>query len=237
MNIIFVRHGDPDYEKDSLTEKGFREASMLTERIDKINVTKFYCSPLGRAKDTAKAAMKNTGKEPEILEFMREFRAPIINPHTNRLHVPWDFMPEYWTVKDELYDPNQWRYSDVMQTGDVAEESLRVEREFDELLKEYGYYRNGRYYEANPGSDATIVIFCHLGAQCLVLAHLMSISPVVLWQSCFLAPTSVTVVTTEERIPGKAAFRCRKIGDTSHLYANGEPDSDSGLFPRNSIQV
>ena len=26
MRIIFVRHGDPDYEHDTLTEKGHREA-------------------------------------------------------------------------------------------------------------------------------------------------------------------------------------------------------------------
>ena len=28
MRIIFIRHGDPDYEKDSLTEKGWREAAL-----------------------------------------------------------------------------------------------------------------------------------------------------------------------------------------------------------------
>ncbi|MCI5729625.1 MAG: histidine phosphatase family protein, partial [Clostridia bacterium] len=25
MKLIIIRHGDPDYEKDSLTEKGWRE--------------------------------------------------------------------------------------------------------------------------------------------------------------------------------------------------------------------
>lgn len=27
MRIVFVRHGEPDYSKDSLTEKGWREAA------------------------------------------------------------------------------------------------------------------------------------------------------------------------------------------------------------------
>ena len=35
MRIIFVRHGEPDYTKDSLTEKGWREARFLAERISK----------------------------------------------------------------------------------------------------------------------------------------------------------------------------------------------------------
>ena len=33
MKRIIVRHGDPDYEKDSLTEKGFREAEAIVPRM------------------------------------------------------------------------------------------------------------------------------------------------------------------------------------------------------------
>ena len=47
MRIIFIRHGDPDYEKDSLTEKGWREAALLAERVARWKVTDFYVSPLG----------------------------------------------------------------------------------------------------------------------------------------------------------------------------------------------
>ena len=31
MRILFVRHGDPDYVNDTLTEKGHREAACLAE--------------------------------------------------------------------------------------------------------------------------------------------------------------------------------------------------------------
>lgn len=33
MRLIIVRHGDPDYVKDSLTEKGWREAELLSDRL------------------------------------------------------------------------------------------------------------------------------------------------------------------------------------------------------------
>ena len=46
MKIIFIRHGEPNYEIDSLTEKGWREAELLSKRTAKWNVTDFYCSPL-----------------------------------------------------------------------------------------------------------------------------------------------------------------------------------------------
>ncbi len=52
MRIIFVRHGEPDYSTDSLTENGKKEAEALAERTSKWNVDKFYVSPQGRAFST-----------------------------------------------------------------------------------------------------------------------------------------------------------------------------------------
>ena len=69
MKIIFIRHGEPNYEIDSLTEKGWREAELLSKRTAKWNVTDFYCSPLGRAKDTASFTLKNDRKTPDSVGF------------------------------------------------------------------------------------------------------------------------------------------------------------------------
>ena len=33
MKILIVRHGDPDYSIDSLTEKGWKEAEYLSEKL------------------------------------------------------------------------------------------------------------------------------------------------------------------------------------------------------------
>lgn len=50
MKILIIRHGDPDYTIDSLTEKGKTEAELLSDRISKMDIKKFYVSPLGRAR-------------------------------------------------------------------------------------------------------------------------------------------------------------------------------------------
>ena len=63
MRIIFVRHGEPDYSTDSLTENGKKEAEALAERTSKWNVDKFYVSPQGRAKETAAPTLKKMGRE------------------------------------------------------------------------------------------------------------------------------------------------------------------------------
>ena len=44
MKLIIIRHGDPDYSIDSLTEKGWREAELLSERISRLDVKAFYLS-------------------------------------------------------------------------------------------------------------------------------------------------------------------------------------------------
>ena len=53
MRIFIIRHGDPYYPTDSLTDKGRREAELLGRRLAGEHITHAYVSPLGRAKLTA----------------------------------------------------------------------------------------------------------------------------------------------------------------------------------------
>lgn len=230
MGIIFIRHGDPNYEQDTITERGRREAEALSKRVLKWDIDAFYCSPLGRARDTAEVSLKKLGRTAEVHDWLREFNALILDPETGRRRIPWDFMPSYWTNKPELYDKDHWHESDVMKTGQVSEEYERVCGGLDSILKGYGYIRKDGIYTTEKGCGKTIVFFCHLGVQFAMLSHLFGISAPAIWQNFFVAPTSVTELVTEERIKGEAIFRCKRIGDISHLYAEGIEPSDSGFF-------
>ena len=61
MRLIIVRHGDPNYELDTLTENGWKEARLAAECIAKLDVKDFYVSPLGRAQDTAGCTIEKMG--------------------------------------------------------------------------------------------------------------------------------------------------------------------------------
>ena len=230
MRIIFIRHGDPDYEQDSLTERGWKEAEALSERVSKWNVDAFYCSPLGRAQHTAGVSLKKMGRTAETKDWLREFHAPIKDPYDGHERIPWDLMPTYWTVRPELYDKDHWREAEVMKTGNVSAEFKRVTDGFDEVLKEHGYVRDGAFYRTEQGNEKTLVFFCHLGVQFVILSHLFGTSAPAVWQNFFVAPTSVTELVTEEREEGVAIFRCKRLGDISHLYAAGLEPSNSGFF-------
>jgi len=230
MKLLLIRHAEPDYSIDSLTEKGWREAEILSERISRMNVKEFYTSPLGRAKDTASVTLKKLGRKAIELPWLREFHAPIIDKYTNERRIPWDLLPGDWTRIPEYYDNKLWHTVPVMEEGRVYEEALKVYNGIDELLKKHGYEREGNYYRAvNPNTD-TIVLFCHFGVTCVILSHLLGISPVLLWHGFCALPTSVTTLVTEERRKGIAYFRVNSFGDISHLYSAGESPSFSARF-------
>jgi len=230
MNLIFIRHGDPDYSIDSLTEKGWKEAELLSARTTKWDVKEFYCSPLGRARDTASVTLNKLNRTATVHDWLQEFYVPVKDPETSADRIPWDFLPNYWTNVPALYHKDTWTSAPVMQTGDIDTSFQKVAAGIDAVLAEHGYVRNDNYYKVVNGNSDTLVFFCHLGVQFVILSHLLGIAAPLLWQGAFVAPTSVTVLTTEERIKGEAYFRLRTLGDCAHLYVNGEPYSRSGFY-------
>lgn len=231
MKILIIRHGDPDYSIDSLTEKGWREAGMLAERIAPLDVKSYYVSPLGRARDTASATLKKAGRTAEILSWLREFNVPVTDSKTGlQRGIPWDMLPADWTAVPEYYDKDLWYGTLMMKSGSMAEKLAEVWDGLDKVLADHGYSREGNLYRAVTPNEDRIVFFCHFGVQCVMLGHLLGISPMILWHGLMTAPTSVTALCSEERREGAAFFRASSIGDISHLYARGEEPAFAGRF-------
>ena len=208
MRLLIVRHGDPDYSIDSLTEKGWKEAEYLSERLSKLDVKDFYVSPLGRAKDTASFTLKKM----------------------NRTAVEWDWLPQDWTQDERFYQYDHWYENERLQQSDAKGYYNYVTGKFDKLLAEHGYVREGHYYRVEKPNEDTLVFFCHFGLECVLLAHLIGASPMVLWHGFCAAPSSVTTVNTEERREGIASFRISAFGDVSHLYVHDEPPAFAARF-------
>lgn len=231
MRLLIIRHGDPDYEKDSLTPKGWQEAELLSERISKMDVKDFYVSPLGRAKDTASLTLQKMNRIAKECKWLQEFTPFIHRPDfPNEEKIVWDWLPQDWTKQEEFFQRNLWTNHNAMQEGKVKEEYDWVIGNFDSLLAEHGYVREGDFYRVEHSNRDTLVFFCHFGLECVLLSRLMNVSPMILWHHVCAAPSSVTTIYTEERRKGTAAFRVCGFGDTSHLYAGGIEPAFSGRF-------
>ncbi|MCD7737408.1 MAG: histidine phosphatase family protein [Lachnospiraceae bacterium] len=230
MKIVIIRHGDPDYSIDSLTEKGWKEAEYLSERIAKLDVRDFYVSSLGRAKDTASLTLKKMNRTAIECEWLREFAPRINRPDRENCPVCWDWLPQDWTQDERFYRYDEWYEPPIMAEAGVREEYEWVTGSLDELLARYGYVRDGHLYRVEQGNNDTIVFFCHFGAGCVLISHLIGVSPMVLWHGLCAAPTSVATLVTEERRKGIASFRMSAYGDISHLYVKNEPPAFSARF-------
>ena len=230
MKLLLIRHGDPDYAADSLTEKGHREAELLSERIAPMDVKAYYISPLGRAGKTAEYTLNKAGRTAEVLDWAKEFFEVQIDDGSGGKRIAWDLLPENWTKVPEYYDRDKWTDVKIMKDAGMREGIERVCNGLDKLLERHGYKREGNIYRAVSPNEDTVALFCHFGVTCVMLSHLLGISPMVLWHGTIAAPTSVTTLVTEERREGAAAFRMTAFGDISHLYKYGEPPAFAGRF-------
>lgn len=231
MKILIVRHADPDYSIDSLTEKGWREAACLTERLVRVNAEHYYVSPLGRARDTARGTLKALGRTAQECVWLREFAARIRKPNEpQEPDIAWDWLPQDWTKDPRFFDNDRWFENERMREGGVKQEYDWVTGEFDALLARHGYERDGAVYRAVRPNCETVVLFCHFGVECVLLSHLLHVSPMILWHNACALPSSVTTLVTEERRKGIAMFRMLGFGDLSHLARHDEPPAFAARF-------
>ena len=230
MEILIVRHCEQDYRIDSLTPKGWREAELLADRLSKLDITEFYCSPQGRARDTASLTLKKMNREAEIKEWLREFKGHVKYDFLDQPIRCWDMLPSYWTKQDEYYTREEWYKTELMQSDTVEEQYKWVVAEFDDFLAAHGYVHDGGIFRVERENHDRIVLFCHYGISCVLLAHMLGFPPVLFFQGFVMQPSSVTSIVTEEREQGIASFRIRSYGDISHLYVANEEPSFAARF-------
>ena len=107
MRIVFVRHGEPNYEKNCLTETGIVQAKLAADRLKEEGIEEIWSSPYGRAMETAEATAKVLGLPIKTLDFMKELDWGGINdvPIFSDGH-PWDIADEMAKRGMDLNDDN-----------------------------------------------------------------------------------------------------------------------------------
>ena len=72
MIFYYIRHGDPIYAPDSLTELGHKQANALSKRLALYGLDEIYCSTSIRAQMTAQPTCDCLGKEKVLLDWTNE---------------------------------------------------------------------------------------------------------------------------------------------------------------------
>jgi probable phosphoglycerate mutase len=229
MKLYIIRHADPDYAHDTITDKGIVEARALSKRAASFNLTHIYSSPLGRARETARYLSEGCGIDPVILDWIQELN--VLTSDTPYGRIPaWDIAPEYWLSKEDISSRKSPHIADGMPIYDtILSTYSKVRHSSDAFFKEFGYRREGSRYAIENRSDAQVAMVCHLGFGLTLLSHLLRIPLDHTWSGFWLPPSSVTAVLMEERSGSWAVPRVVGLGDVSHLYPCSMDNNTMGL--------
>ena len=219
MRIIFIRHGEPDYAHDCLTERGRQQALAAAERLREEEIEEIFSSPLGRAAETAAAASDALGLPVQTLDFMRELHwgstdgTPIAaNGH------PWDLADRLASEGWDLTDP-AWRDHPYFSHNIVTAEADHVARKTDEWLRSLGYERRGAYYRCVRADNRqkTVALFCHGGSSAAAMGHILNLAFPYACGLFHLEFTGITVIRLD-RNPGKQTLPCLELAnDGRHI--------------------
>lgn len=224
MKLLIIRHGDPDYSVDNLTEQGRREAQALADFLMRDPVDRIFSSPLGRAKATA-AYTADALKLPVTIE---PWSAELGLRAKGLGLMAWD-VHAHLLGEDRCSMQVLQPHLDAQEYEAVQSEFSRVSAESDRFLAGLGYVREGGLYRAKESSRERIAFFCHGGFGLTWLAHLLCVPLPVMWGGFFLPTSSITEILFDEREPGVVTPRCIGMGMLPHLPAAGLRPGRSGI--------
>ena len=238
MLLYIIRHGEPDYATDSLTERGILQAEAVGKRIAAAKIDRVFTSPMGRAKQTAEPACRLLGLSPTVENWTEEISEYIRIPlpdgssksvsslqNTTFLENGNADIPFEKAVTCEAI--NQTRMAEILPV---------LRREGDAFLERLGYkYEKGVYRIIKPNEEK-VALFCHAAFTRAWLSELLHIPVHIMWASFSYNHTGVTVIEFKNNENGITAPKCLTYSDVSHLYAHG-PDTDYGYTASRYVSI
>ena len=158
MKLIFVRHGEPDYAHDCLTENGRIQAAATAQRLKGEGISAVYASSNGRAVETASYTAKEYGLEVQKLDFMHEINWGDKNgseyeklPYNGH---PWTLGYKLLTEYPEYADNKGWAEHHFFRDNVCMDYFGLISENIDKLLLKYGLERrNSLYYCRKENND------------------------------------------------------------------------------------
>ena len=219
MKIIFVRHGEPDYAADTLTELGNVQAKATAARLADFKISEVHSSTMGRAYQTAKYTADSLGLEVVQHEFMRELNWGASSGEEIPFGGhPWNALPDM-IARGKRICTDAWRdESEFVVNDKLIANTNRVANGFDEWLRTFGYEREGDYYRVaqNP-SYKTVAFFAHHGAMSTAISHIFNIPFPQLCAILGMGFCAISVIHLPEKAGTLVMPKIALLSDNSHV--------------------
>ena len=221
MLLYIVRHGDPIYETDTLTDRGRLQAEAVGKRIFDSKIDRIFSSPMGRAMETAEPACRLLGLEKSIEEWTHEIQDERLT----------DFPDGEWKsislLQNTYYRENgniDLPYERTYECTGIERSQMKsaveyIEKNGKDFLERLGYREENGIYRILRPNEEKVALFCHAAFARAWLSVLLHIPLHIMWASFDYTHTGVTVLEFKNNPNGITAPKCLCFSDMSHLYS------------------
>ncbi|MCU1502433.1 MAG: hypothetical protein JWM12_1787 [Ilumatobacteraceae bacterium] len=221
MEIVLVRHGQPEWIRDGLnvvdpplTELGTAQAEQTGAVLAAESFDDLIVSPLQRARLTAAPLLRHHGREEVIEPWLHEIREP-----------DWHGTPSELAAKayaEERSRPAEERWRGV-EGGEPSREFVeRVRAGATQFLAARGMYRSEQilpvWHIDRP--ETRLAVVAHAGVNGVLLSLLLGLDPVPWeWDRFVTGHASITRLESMELGDGHT-FSLIRLSDLEHLGAD-----------------
>jgi probable phosphoglycerate mutase len=221
MDIVLVRHGQPEWVRDGLnvvdpplTELGTAQAEQTGAVLAAESFDEVIISPLRRARLTAAPLLRHQARAETIEPWLHEIREP-----------DWHGTPSELAAKayaEERSRPAEERWRGV-EGGEPSRDFVeRVRSGMSDWLAERGMYRAEQilpvWHIERP--ETRLAVIAHAGVNGVLLSLLLGLDPVPWeWDRFVTGHASITRLESMELGDGHT-FSLIRLSDAEHLGAD-----------------
>lgn len=224
MRIIFVRHGEPDYKNDCLTENGRLQAQNTAIRLHNENIAAIYSSPMGRALETASYTAKDHGLEILPLDYMHEIDWGDANDGRSEQAEAVPFSGHPWTLgymllteHPEYVGSDAWDKHHYFKDNRCMEGFEKVSRGIDSFMADKGYVGANSLYKCHRVNNETYAIFAHGGSGAAMFSRMFGLPFPFVLTSLPYGVCSVSVIAFDALEGEYAIPRFELFNDMRHI--------------------
>jgi broad specificity phosphatase PhoE len=221
MEIVIIRHAQPEWVKDGLnvvnpplTSLGHEQARVVASSLKDDHFDDIFVSPLLRAQQTAQPILEILNKELVVAEWLEEIRDPMWHG------TPEERAQQAWKAEKQKNSHDRWLGLDggenvmdfVSRINDgtlnfLLKQGLQRTDNTLPVWTELPHYQHGK----------RIALICHAGTGSVALCHMLGLQPTPWeWERFVIGHATINVISAL-RLGDGITFGLRTLSGNDHL--------------------